>query len=122
MDREAFEGWLDAYGRAWEGRDPEAAARLFTDDAAYYETPFDVPARGREGISMYWTEATGSQQDIRFSSEVLAITEDKGIARWRVAFTRVSSDIPVELDGIFLVELNGEGLCTGFREWWHSKK
>ncbi len=122
MDPRSFESWLDAYGRAWEGRDPEAAARLFAGDAAYYETPFDEPARGREGIAEYWAGATGSQQDIRFSSEVLAIAEDRGIARWKVAFTRLSSNVPVELDGIFLVELDGDGLCTEFREWWHSKK
>ncbi len=122
MDRESFENWLDAYGKAWESRDPQAAARLFTDDAPYYETPFDEPARAREGISEYWAGATGSQRDVSFSSEVLAVTEDRGIARWKVDFTRISSDAPVKLDGIFLVEMNSDGLCTEFREWWHSKK
>ncbi|MBA3424443.1 MAG: nuclear transport factor 2 family protein [Rubrobacter sp.] len=121
MDRRSFESWLDAYGRAWEDRDPEAA-RLFTGDAAYYGTPFDEPARGREGISEYWAGATGSQRDIRFYSEILAIMEDRGIARWNVTFMRLSSNTPVELDGIFLVELDGDGFCTEFREWWHSKK
>jgi uncharacterized protein (TIGR02246 family) len=123
MDREAFEGWLDAYGRAWETRDPEAAADLFTDEAIYHETSFDEPARGREGILEYWTGTTRSQRDIRFSSEVLAVKEDKGrMAHWKAAFTRLPSNASTELDGIFLVELDGDGLCTRFREWWHSKK
>ena len=122
MDRRSFESWLDAYGTAWEGRDPEAAARLFTGDAAYYETPFKEPARGRGGISEYWAGATGSQRVIHFSGEAIAVTEGTGIARWQVAFAGISSNTPAERDGIFLIELNRDGLCTKFREWWHSKK
>ncbi len=117
MDWESFEGWLDVLGRAWEDRDPEAAARLFTGDATYHETPFDEPIRGYEGILEYWSEVPRSQQDI-----LLAVTEETGIARWRSAFTRLPSNVPVELDGIFLVELNDDGLCTEFREWWHRRE
>ncbi len=122
MDRKAFEGWLDAYGKAWESRDPEAAARLFTDDATYYETPFDEPFRGYEGILEYWSEVPRSQENIRFSHEVLAVTEGMGVAHWKAAFTRLPSNVPFELDGIFLVKLDGDGLCTEFREWWHGRE
>ena len=27
--------WIEAYGRAWEGRDADAAGELFTEDAIY---------------------------------------------------------------------------------------
>ena len=122
MDRKAFEGWLDAYGKAWESRDPEAAARLFTDGATYHETPFDEPFQGYEGILEYWSEVPRSQEDIRFSHEVLAVTEELGVAHWKAAFTRLPSNVPFELDGIFLVKLDGDGLCTEFREWWHGRE
>jgi len=122
MDRESFEGWLDAYGRAWQSRDPEAAARLFTYYATYHETPFDEPIRGHEGILEYWSEVPRSQEDIRFSCEILAVTAETGIAHWKSAFTRLPSNAPVELDGIFLVKLDGDGLCTEFREWWHRRE
>jgi hypothetical protein len=46
MDVRVFEEWLDALGRAWEGREADAAARLFTENATYQETPFDEPMRG----------------------------------------------------------------------------
>ena len=29
MNHEPFKSWLDAYGRAWETRDPHAAVDLF---------------------------------------------------------------------------------------------
>ena len=120
MDRSTFEHWLDAYKWAWEDRNPEAAADLFTADAAYHETPFEAPARGREGILDYWSDATRYQEGIEFSHEVLAATEDTGIAHWHCRFTRLTSNSAVELDGIFLVKLDANGKCIEFREWWHK--
>lgn len=38
--------WLSRYGAAWEARDPEAAAALFTEDAEYFWTPFGDPNPG----------------------------------------------------------------------------
>lgn len=119
MDRTTFESWLDAYKRVWEDRDPEAAADLFTADAAYHETPFEAPARGRDGIRDYWSDATRYQAGIEFSYEVLATTGSAGIAHWHCQFTRPTADSTVELDGIFVVELDADGKCTEFREWWH---
>ena len=37
--RQAFGSWFDAYGRAWETKDPPAAVELLTEDATYRETP-----------------------------------------------------------------------------------
>jgi uncharacterized protein (TIGR02246 family) len=119
MDLAAFEGWLSAYKRAWETRDPEAAANLFTENATYHETPFEDPVRGREGIRDYWSDVTRYQTGIEFSYEILATTETGGIAHWHSAFTRLTSDSAVELDGVFLVKLDADGRCTEFREWWH---
>ncbi len=120
MERATLEAWLDAYKRAWEARDPEAAADLFTAEASYHETPFEAPARGRDGILNYWSDATRYQEGVEFSYEVLATTETGGIAHWHCEFTRPTSDSVVELDGIFLVELDADGKCIQFREWWHK--
>lgn len=43
-----FLQWLDRYGRAWVEGDPDAAARLFSDTAAYHEVPFEAPMRCTE--------------------------------------------------------------------------
>jgi ketosteroid isomerase-like protein len=120
MERTTFESWLDAYKRAWEARDPEDAADLFTADATYQETPFEEPVRGTDGIRDYWSDATRYQEGVEFSYEILATTESGGIAHWHSEFTRLSSGSAVELDGVFLVELDASGKCTEFREWWHT--
>jgi ketosteroid isomerase-like protein len=120
MTETDLEKWLDSYGRAWENRDPEAAAALFSQDVSYFETPFGEPARGRDGVRDYWANATRNQADISFSYAIVSVTGRQGIARWSARITRVSTSITVTLDGIFLLEFEDGGLCRELREWWHS--
>jgi uncharacterized protein (TIGR02246 family) len=96
-----IESWLDAYGRAWEARDPEAAARLFTPDATYQWGPFEEPLPGRDAIRQRWAQATEAQKEVRFNYEVLASTEERVIAWWRVSLLRPGEGKRVRLDGIF---------------------
>lgn len=111
--------WLEGYRRAWETRDPDAAAALFSERAEYRETPFSPPHLGRDGVRRYWREATGSQRDISFRYRILSIRADGGIAHWTARFTRVPSGERVLLDGIFVLDFDDEGQCQGLREWWH---
>jgi hypothetical protein len=122
MDTHDLIDWLDRYGRAWMDRDPTAAVELFTPTAQYYETPFSPALDGREAIRRYWEEATRNQSDIEFSSQVLAAASEVGIAHWRAAYTRSSTGVRAELDGMFVLRFDGSGLCTELREWWHRQE
>jgi hypothetical protein len=122
LTREGFRAWLEAYGRAWEGRDPGAAAGLFAEEATYQETPFDAPLRGRDAIRGYWAEVPRSQEAIRFGFDVAAVSGESGIALWRASFTRVPSGRRVDLDGVLLATFGADGLCESFREWWHRRE
>ncbi len=115
-----FERWLHAYGQAWEGRDPAAAARLFTDDAEYYWTPLDPPQRGPAGIAGAWQAAVSQQRDVKFRYQVLAVNGATGIARWRADFTRLPAQSKVRIEGVLTAELVDGARCRVFREWWHS--
>jgi hypothetical protein len=66
--------WIAAYRRAWEERDPDAAAALFTEDALYRSHPFREPQVGTEGIRAYWTRATSTQADVevRFGEPIVS--------------------------------------------------
>ncbi len=121
MNKGAFESWLDAYGHAWETRDSQAAAALFTEDATYQETPFSTPMRGRSAIHQYWSDATGSQDQIGFGYDVLAVTSDLGIARWWASFADIQSQAQVKLDGIFVIAMGADNRCRDLREWWHTQ-
>lgn len=117
-----FRRWLAAYGRAWEARDPDAAAALFTEDAVYEETPFSKPLRGREAIREYWAEVPRSQEDIRFTFSVLAWAGGAGVAHWRTTLVRTADGARIQLDGVLVATFDHGGLCRHFREWWHRQE
>ena len=117
---EALEAWLAEYGRAWQARDANRAAALFTESARYYETPFDAPKAGRDGIRDYWTTVTADQRNVGFKSEIVAINAQHGLARWSASLTSAASGARVELDGMFFLTF-ADGLCAELREWWHVR-
>ncbi len=122
MTREAFAAWLREYGRAWETRDAKAAADLYAEDGTYQVTPFVEPMRGRAAILEYWTNVAQTEEHIRFEFEILAVTPEQGIARWRASFVRVPPGLHTKLDGIFVIALDSQGKCTVLREWWHKQQ
>ncbi len=122
MDRETFNNWLASYGSAWTRRDPEAAASLYADDATYQVTPFDEPLLGRAAIYENWAGVANTEEKIQFDYEILAITAEHGIARWRASFVRVPPGLETKLDGIFLISLDSGGRCQSLREWRHKRQ
>lgn len=121
LTRATLEGWLGRYKQAWEQRDAAAAASLFTENAAYHETPFDAPKAGRSGIRDYWAGVTADQRNVEFDSEVLGINGATGMASWTAHFTSASSGAHIALKGVFVLTFDATGLCSELREWWHVK-
>ena len=117
----ALEAWLARYEQAWEQRDPERAAALFTENAPYHEMPFDAPKAGRSGIRDYWATVTADQRDVDFTSSVVAVNGQTGVARWSAKLKSASSGVRVELDGVFVLTFDDSGLCSELREWWHVR-
>ncbi len=122
MTLDELDRWIDTYGRAWERKDVDAFVACFAADAAYYWGPsWDEPLRGHDAIRARTAEAISQQRAVRFGHERLAITPDgRGLARWWVSLD-VAGGVIVELEGIFLVTLGEDGLCTDFREWWNER-
>ena len=121
MKESDLKSWLESYGAAWESRDPEAAAALFSSDATYQVTPYDDPFAGRDAIRDYWASVTADQADIDFGFAILATTADVGIAQWSSRFRSISGDAPVELNGIFVLEFVDARHVSSLREWWHVR-
>ena len=100
MESTTFKSWLEEYGRAWTDRNPQALARLFAEDGTYQVTPFVEPMRGRPTISDYWAHVAETERDIQFAYEILAVTQEAGIARWWASFLIVPQGLQTKLDGI----------------------
>jgi ketosteroid isomerase-like protein len=112
--------WLDDYGRAWQERDADAAASLFTEDAVYQWGPFGRKLRGRPVIREAWAEATDDQRNITFGYEVLSASARGGIVRWWVAADLPARAVRSRNEGIFRIAFDETGLCKSFEEWFNS--
>ena len=112
--------WLDAYGNAWEQRDPDAAAELFTEDALYQWGPFGRKLRGQIMIREAWAEAVVEQENVEFGYEVLTATGRGGIVRWWCSADFPGRKVRERDEGIFRLAFDESGRCTNFEEWWNS--
>lgn len=118
MTLEQFTTWMDRLKQSWEHLDPQGAVALFADDAIYQSGPFHRPLEGLPTIQEFWVRAAHAQHNVEFKYEILGIGPQGGIAHWEAAFIREPSHHRIEADGICVVELNDEGKCSRFREWW----
>jgi hypothetical protein len=44
-----------------------------------------------------------------------------GIAQWSARFRSISGDVPVELNGVFVLEFADRERVRSLREWWHAE-
>jgi hypothetical protein len=109
--------WLEAYRRAWEGKDAEAAAALFDEQATYRSNIFEEPYIGRVGVRRYWQDATRTQEDVRVMMGRPFVDGDRVAAEFWT--TMVNDGAEITLPGCLLLRFNEDGLCLALREYWH---
>jgi len=109
--------WLEGYRAAWEGRDPDAAAALFTEDSVYREQPYQEPFQGRKGVRDYWAQVTATQEDVKFRYGTPVVSGRYAAVEWWVTMRNGGAD--VTLAGEFLLVFDEQGLCRELREYWH---
>jgi hypothetical protein len=115
--RMTVQEWLEAYRKAWEERDPDAAAALFTDGAPYREQPYDEPFIGPQGVRDYWARVTATQDAVHFEYGEPVVQGDRAAVEWWV--TLVNSGAEITLAGEFMLRFDESGRCSELREYWH---
>jgi len=113
--------FLANYKKAWETRDPDLAAGLFTRDAQYKQDPFGSAIVGREAIHDYWAGATGRQDDIHFTVGTVIQCGYMLAAEWTCTYQDRGRAEKKELAGMLLADFYGKQV-RHFREYWHSRK
>jgi ketosteroid isomerase-like protein len=113
-------GWLERYRRAWEERDADAAAALFTEDAAYRSTPFREPHVGTSGIRDYWTGATSRQSNIRVRIGAPIVEGNRVAVEWWTTYVDAEAGERT-LSGILFLRFGPGGRCEELREAWHRE-
>jgi ketosteroid isomerase-like protein len=106
--------WLSRYATAWEKRDPDAAAELFTEDSWYRRDIFGSPHEGREGVHRYW-QGTRSQSDVHVQIGEPLLLESTVIAEWWT--TMVSDGVKETVPGVLLLRFAPDGRCRRLREY-----
>jgi limonene-1,2-epoxide hydrolase len=114
------DNFLLSYKQAWETRDADLAAALFTRDARYQEVPFGEPIIGREAIHDYWRAATAEQEDIHFTVKHAFRDGYNLVAEWTCTFRDRTSGRRRELAGMFIADFYGKQVRR-FREYWQSR-
>ena len=109
--------WIDAYRRAWVGRDAEAAVALFTEDAVYRSSPLREPSVGSDGIREYWARATSTQEELNLRFGEPVAEGDKVVVEWW-AIMRDEGEW-ITLPGALLLRFASDGRCEELREYWH---
>lgn len=118
MDTRSVGSWADAYARAWEQRDPEAAAALFTADGTYRSLIFNKPYKGHDAIREYWARATSRQSGVRVRMGTPLVDGKRAAIEWWTVTTEDGEYITVP--GCLLLEFEGK-LCSGLIEYWHEE-
>jgi limonene-1,2-epoxide hydrolase len=109
--------WIEGYRLAWEHRDADAAAQLFTADATYRSNIFEEPYVGREGVADYWRSATASQSEVRVRmGRPFADGSRVAVEFWT---TMEVEGEDTTLSGCLLLDFDDDGLCRRLREYWH---
>jgi hypothetical protein len=110
--------WVDAYAEAWRHRDPDGAAKLFTEDSLYRAHPLQEPRRGPGGVRTYWADVTATQDrvDVRMGRPVESADGRRAAVEFWVRMLNGGAE--VTLVGILFLRFAGDGRCEELRETW----
>ena len=120
MDERAVAAWLDGYSRAWKTYDPEQIGELFSEDAVYFDNPFDEPVRGREAIVASWLEDPDEEGTYEGRYRPVLVAGDQAVANGYSRYLD-GDGVVKEFDNLFLLRFDADGRCATYREWYMAK-
>lgn len=101
--------WIESLKNAWLHKDIDAVLGLFTDDAEYFETPFQkVPTND---LPELWS-AILTQENVELNIERLVSEGAQHVVRWGLTYNR-GNDVS-DWAGLYIVRLNEAGKCEYF--------
>jgi hypothetical protein len=118
VDREAFQGWLDAYVEAWKTYDRDKIEALFAEDARYRYHPQDDPVQGRDAIVDSWLDGKDDPGTYDAHYEPLAIDGPVHVSQGVSRYFDADGNLRDEYCNIYICSFDDEGRCTDFTEYW----
>jgi ketosteroid isomerase-like protein len=115
IDRATVSQWIADYEGAWRTPRTEGLTELFSDDATYFQSPYEAPVVGIDAIRRMWDEERDSYDEIfTLVTEIVAVESDTAVVRAEVHY-----DPPVgqEYRDLWVLRFDGSGRCAWFEEW-----
>lgn len=112
-----YDKWIRAFMGAWKNRDVEAVMKTISRNCKYYETVFDNPCSSFEYIRKLWEEVPTNQKEIEYDYKIVLENNEFCIVNFFVERTLIPSGVIQNIDGIFQISLDENGLCNFFKQW-----
>ena len=114
-DRGKVSEWLTGYEAAWRSAGTGSLADLFTADAGYLQSPYELPVTGLDAIARMWeAEREGPDEAFTLATEILAVDGPVAVVRAEVRYGDPSRQ---EFRDLWVIRLDDDGRCTWFEEW-----
>ena len=112
-----YDTWTKEFMESWKELDWKRTLETLDKNIEYYENPIDAPCKSFEDIISLWNIVADNQKDIDYKYKIVLFDDKTCIINWQMTRTMTSDDSRQEIDGIFQISLNEEGLCTFFKQW-----
>ena len=107
--------WLAGYEAAWRSPGTASLADLFTADASYLQSPYEVPVTGLDAIMRMWdAEREGPDEVFTLATDILAVDGPVAVVRAEV---RYGDPLRQEYRDLWVIRLGDDGRCSWFEEW-----
>ena len=116
-----YDAWTKEFMESWKELDWERTLKTLDKNVEYYENPIDDPCSTFDDVIKLWNVVTDNQKDIEYKYKIISYNENICIINWQMKRTMTSNNTSQEIDGIFQISLNKEGLCTYFKQWRYTR-
>lgn len=121
MTHEKALALIGIYGKAWETKDPELLATIFTEEATYND-PREKENIGLEEIKEYWkNKVIGEQDDIKFELKNVWVDGDTVIAEWHTTFKDIKRNLFIDMTEVAIFTTK-DGKFSSLREYYKNTK
>ena len=112
-----YDMWMKEFMESWKKLDWERTLKTLDKNIEYYENPIDEPCKSFEEVINLWNVVSDNQKDIDYNYKIILFDDKTCIINWQMTRTMTIDNSRQEIDGIFQITLNKEGLCTFFKQW-----
>jgi steroid delta-isomerase len=108
--------FIATYVSTLNGRDPDAIAALFAEDAVQADPVSSPPNVGRDAIRVFFTASIGASEGWTFSAPTVHTCGNHVAINFQIMVE--SSGTTMTIDGIEVFTVNDDGLISSANAYW----